>query len=220
MSIILDKLSTYNPISTDIIRWLRMTYLTYQSHRLPHITHSSILQQSGIISVSDLDELGHCNNMRYLREAEFCRIYFMMRSNIWSSLITMSKQRNQLCGFVLANSYVRYRQQLLLGDKFVTTCKILCWNAKSVFFEQTIICNNRIHFYVIFQQSTINCTANELMSYITSEKSPDMPPHVKQWLTSQESSKSHIPFSENDVITYLANNNSVSEQNTTATSKL
>jgi acyl-CoA thioesterase FadM len=202
MSVITDTLATYNPLSLDMMRWIRMTYMTYQSSRLPRIPYTTVLQQSGTISISDLDELGHCNNMRYLREAEFARIYFMMRSGLWSTLDKLRHSGTKV-GFVLASSFVRYRKELLLGDQFITTCKILCWTNKSVLFEQTVVKNNRIHFYVIFQQAVVGTTAIELMSHLTTEQSLPMPKHVQQWLDSEITSKSHIPFSTDDVKQYL-----------------
>jgi acyl-CoA thioesterase FadM len=87
----------YLPLSNDFARYFNMAYYGWKAReyigtnaKKQHHWNIPITVEHQV-SISDLDELGHMNNLRYLRCAEFLRIYFMMTSRIWEAL----KKRNK-----------------------------------------------------------------------------------------------------------------------------
>ncbi|XP_039205464.1 protein THEM6-like isoform X1 [Crotalus tigris] len=82
---------------------------------------------------SDLDMLGHMNNSRYAREADFARYLYMFQcrllQTIWNCKYTT----------VLVASSWRFRRSLKLGEHFAIRTRMLGWDDHSFYLEQQFI---------------------------------------------------------------------------------
>lgn len=80
---------------------------------------------------NDLDVLGHMNNGRYLTLMDVARIDLMTRSGFWSRL----KARGWYP--VVAGQTITYRRSLEPGQRFEVHTRILGFDDRSSFIEQT-----------------------------------------------------------------------------------
>lgn len=98
----------------------------------------------------DIDLHMHMNNARYLRAAEFGRIFYVLR-------IGLDVVLKDLSGFaILAATTVRYRRELRLFQKYTLRTSIIYWTESDVYFE---------HRFETGPDSFINCVAYVKISF-------------------------------------------------------
>lgn len=85
------------------------------------------------VSPSDLDWVGHMNNGRYAREADFGRYMYMFRCGILQ--IIWNRKYTTL---LVASSW-RFRRSLTLGERFAIRTRMLGWDDHSFYLEQRFI---------------------------------------------------------------------------------
>lgn len=194
---------TYNPLSIDYLRFLRVLYLRWQASRLPTPHPYSITtQHHGAVSISDLDEMGHMNNMRYARECELARIHFLLATHMWWGVVAARKQGKKVA-LPVGSTVQRFRKELKLGARYTTTCKVVCWHKHSIIMEQTLISSGVVNYVLLVENVVYGLSADDLMRFVTSDASPPVPRYVEKWLASMHEQKKAIPRTAEEVNQYL-----------------
>ncbi|XP_066479268.1 protein THEM6-like [Tiliqua scincoides] len=163
---------------------LGLPYLYFSQRKLAvkdifrtHVFRSLVLPM-------DLDFLGHMNNARYLREAEFARCHFFAPYKILDVL-------NALGGYmVMTASCCRYRRALNVFERFDIHTRILGWDDSAVYVEQLFVrpSNGFIVAVVRAQFRVTGTTPAALMEHLAGKKveSPEIPEEVRHWMKYNE----------------------------------
>lgn len=103
-------------------------YFTSRKETLTDVFRTHVY--NSIVLPVDLDFLGHMNNARYLREAEFARCHFWAPYKIRYVL-------HALKGYmVMTASCCRYRRALNVFERFDIHTRILGWDDRVLYMEQ------------------------------------------------------------------------------------
>ncbi|XP_050434469.1 protein THEM6-like [Adelges cooleyi] len=143
---------------------------------------------SSVCSTTDLDVyLTHMNNARYLREVDFARIEFLMRTGLWREL----RRRGGLM-FTIANS-IRYRKFVRTCSSFEIRTRIVYWDDMSIFFEHRFVTKGDGFVRAVLhnRQRVTVCSADELIRSVAGSKAqdaalrkPDCPLDIHHWIQS------------------------------------
>lgn len=88
----------------------------------------------GICWTTDIDIwMFHMNNAKYLRELDFAKTDFLVRSNIFQHV----RKKNGM--IVVGNCTIRYRRFIKVFQIFKITTKIVYWDKNSIYFEHRFI---------------------------------------------------------------------------------
>lgn len=146
----------------------------------------------GFCFLQDVDlVMKHMNNARYLRELDFARMNYLMRSNIFSLLSKMGAT------VVLGASTTRYRRPIPLFMPYKVTTKLIHWDEKNLYFDHKFLGlrDNFVHAIMITKQSMIGLKmpVGEFLSKIDKDISlPPMTDDLRLWLESMEYSSQKL----------------------------
>lgn len=132
----------------------------------------------------DMNLGGHMDNVRYLKLMDMTRTGFFIRSGI--ARAAAPKRISPVP--VVAAKHIRYRRPLTAWQPFSLTTRILCWDDKWLFLEQTIHSRGRL-----VSEALVKCVfllddkaeAPGRVLALTGQapgSSPAMPARVIRWL--------------------------------------
>ncbi|KAK3099328.1 hypothetical protein FSP39_002710 [Pinctada imbricata] len=133
------------------------------------ISHKCSIGPKGICLTTDLDNLWHMNNSRYLRECDFGRMKLFLMTSVWKAVTK--------CGgsFVNAGNNIRYRKSIELLDRYIIRSKIIYWDEKAFYVNQHFIRarDNFICAVNIAKMATIGTTPANIIRTLEGR---DIPP--------------------------------------------
>ena len=88
---------------------------------------------------NDLDINMHMNNGRYLSIMDLGRVDIMHRIGLMEHIITNRWSP------VVGHLHMRFRRPFKLFQQYELSSRIVSWDEKWVYIEQTFICNHKIH---------------------------------------------------------------------------
>uniref|UniRef100_A0A0K2T8A9 Protein THEM6 n=2 Tax=Lepeophtheirus salmonis TaxID=72036 RepID=A0A0K2T8A9_LEPSM len=148
----------------------------------------------GICSTHDLDFMGHMNNVRYLRELDFARFDFFLRSGLGPYILTnQSNKPNMYC--VIRSASIRYRRSINLFDFFSVQSRLVWWDEKSIYFEHRFITlRDQFVRAIAYSHCYIgNCDVEEMMRILDATPRPTLPPtDVQRWIDFMSSSSGKL----------------------------
>ncbi|XP_058031628.1 protein THEM6-like [Ahaetulla prasina] len=139
---------------------------------------------------ADLDWVGHMNNARYAREADFGRYIYMFRcgllQTIWNRKLTT----------VLVASSLRFRRSLKLWEHFKIRTRLLGWDDHAFFLEQQFIsCQDGfICAIMLARHHVTGISPSEVLQilYGRQVESPEIPEDVHCWLKSNQINRERL----------------------------
>ncbi len=140
---------------------------------------------------SDLDISVHMTNSRYFALMDLARINFMIRVGLWK----LAKERGWYP--VLAASKMRFRRELRPFQRFRVTCRMICWDQRSVFMEQRFVGTDGSTHAVALMRAMVRSRHEgvietpELIAAlgVGELSSPPMPEHVRAWAAAEDALK-------------------------------
>ncbi|XP_043667879.1 protein THEM6-like [Vespula pensylvanica] len=146
----------------------------------------------GVCTTQDLDVvMSHMNNARYLREIDFSRFHYFIRTKMYSSLKKMGVKA------VLGASCTRYRRSIPFFMMYKITTKLIYWDEKSFYFEHKFINvrDNFVHTIILSKQTTIGMkmSLNEFLKEFEPEIClPEINDDLRLWLESMQHSSQKL----------------------------
>lgn len=145
----------------------------------------------GMVLPFDLDFQCHMNNSKYLREMDFGRVYHLLFSNFYDTLLA--------CGgklLTIGASTIRYRRSLRLWERFSLQTRILCWVDNALYVEQRFVsCRDGfISAIALLKMSTKGATVEKTLEKLCVGRcpSPPFPPEVESWAEAIDRSKDNL----------------------------
>ena len=143
----------------------------------------------GICWTTDIDFFGHMNNGKYFKEMDFGRFDFYFRSGLSAYIESRPKM------FVVQHAAsIKYRKSINFLVPFKHVTKLLYWDDRSLYFEQSFISlHDGFTRAVAFSKNT--CVGGSVMEMMESFGFPAPPPcrdDLKMWLESQELTSSKL----------------------------
>jgi acyl-CoA thioesterase FadM len=144
---------------------------------------------------NDLDFNLHMNNARYLAISDLGFVDFVLRLGL--SKILLAKGWH---GWhpLLGGRLVRHRFGLRAFERFVVATRLICWDDKWFYFDQRMETRRGVAIIVltkglIYDRGTARTIGpSELLDTLgLLTQSPEMPPEVRQWLSTEK--LLHIP---------------------------
>ncbi|XP_023937840.2 protein THEM6 [Bicyclus anynana] len=143
----------------------------------------------GFCTTQDVDFLlNHMNNARYIRELDFARVNFYIRTGIYAHIKAIG-------GDVLQGATnIRYRRTISIFKAYKIETKLTYWEDKSLFFEHKFITfDGFVRTVVLSRQNLINVDAETLMKSIPgAESKPECPEEIKHWIQAMEVSSAKL----------------------------
>ncbi|XP_050544332.1 protein THEM6-like [Daktulosphaira vitifoliae] len=143
---------------------------------------------SSMCSTTDVDiYLNHMNNARYLREVDFARIEFCLRTGIWQEVRCRGGYM-----FTIANN-IRYRKFVGICNSYVIRTRIVYWDDVSIFFEHRFVSKSDGFVRAIMhnRQRLTECNVDEVLRSVAGKKKPalalrkpDCPMDIHHWIQS------------------------------------
>ena len=93
------------------------------------------------VSTHDLDLMGHMNNARYPREADFARHELFAQCGMFEAAW---KRKMPL---VTAAQSIRYRKELRFGQKYTIRSKVVGWDSSNLYIEQIFLTLRKHHLH-------------------------------------------------------------------------
>jgi acyl-CoA thioesterase FadM len=88
---------------------------------------------NGRVTTRDLDFMGHLNNARYSRKADFARGRLMLEMGLYHAALELG------AGFVVGSISQRFRRELNLGERFDIWVRISGWDDRSFYVEHVFM---------------------------------------------------------------------------------
>ncbi len=139
---------------------------------------------------NDLDINQHMTNSRYLSVMDLGRTDLMIRTGLGA------KMHKYGWGAVLGSATVRWRRALGVFHSYELHTRVLCWDEKWVFIEQTIyrrgdvICHALVKGLFVHNKRTV--PMQEVFDSVRANvQSPPLPKFVVTWLKMEEEFKDH-----------------------------
>lgn len=109
--------------------------------------------------------LFHMNNSRYLREVDFARTEFYMRTGLWSAI----RAKGGLP--VQGGTSIRYRKFIRTFSLYSISSRIVWWDDSSVYMEHRFVGrgDSFVNAIVHCRQRVINCDVERLMAELLAE---------------------------------------------------
>ncbi|MDR3491208.1 MAG: thioesterase family protein [Gammaproteobacteria bacterium] len=144
-----------------------------------------------ITLLNDLDVLLHMNNGRYLTLLDLARLDLLIRSGLHKKI------RRGYYPVVTAET-IQFRKSLQLFQKFTIVTKVLGWDEKYFFLEQTFMRKNTVVALAHIQARILHKSGKpttpahilELINY--QESSPKLPEWLQEWSVHQQILKTQI----------------------------
>ncbi|XP_046557010.1 protein THEM6-like [Haliotis rubra] len=137
----------------------------------------------GLCMTNDMDLQWHMNNGRYLRNCDFGRFIHIMETKIYPTA------RRLGANMYLAGSNIRYRRSLQLFDVYRIHTRILCWDDKAVYLEQSVLRHkdNFVCAVCVLKMVVAGSGSNPQKIIDVMQpglKSPEPLPEVSKWIES------------------------------------
>lgn len=136
---------------------------------------------NGIVLPFDLDFNLHMNNSKYLRELDFGRY------KLFIELLFPSKPKGR--HFAMSAITIRYRQSMLLWQRFTIETRILCWKDDALYLEQRFVgAHDGFVFAIALIKFVIRGARENSMQVVMETvvggfiSSPLPPPEVQSWM--------------------------------------
>eukprot|EP00730_Choanoeca_flexa_P016259 TRINITY_DN7649_c1_g1_i1.p2 TRINITY_DN7649_c1_g1~~TRINITY_DN7649_c1_g1_i1.p2 ORF type:complete len:186 (+),score=13.55 TRINITY_DN7649_c1_g1_i1:1218-1775(+) len=127
---------------------------------------------------TDLDFLGHMNNARYPRSADFARYQLWKLNGVFKAL-------DKLGGFMVLGAHtIRFRRSLEPFEAFDIQSKVLGWDETNFYVEQRFVTQDGFVKAIMYaRQSMVKATTAQVLETIGhTTPSPSLPRHVQHWL--------------------------------------
>uniref|UniRef100_A0A673IID6 Protein THEM6 n=1 Tax=Sinocyclocheilus rhinocerous TaxID=307959 RepID=A0A673IID6_9TELE len=123
--------------SLDVWYYLRVVVVLIRAWFLSPVFDITAEQTaSGRVVLHDVD-LCHMNNARYLRECDFARFSLYTRNGVFKALRALGAT------MVVGATTIRYRRPLCVGEAFEIRSRIVIWDEKSFYLEQSCYKNTQ-----------------------------------------------------------------------------
>ncbi|XP_034824476.2 protein THEM6-like [Maniola hyperantus] len=143
----------------------------------------------GFCTTQDVDLLfDHLNNARYVREADFARVHFYVRTRLF-------KYIKAIGGHVLQGATsIRYRRTIPIFTAYKIETKLAYWDDKSLFIEQKFVTfDGFVRAIILSRQNLVNVDVETLLKNIPGvEIKPDCSQEIKYWLQAIEASSMRL----------------------------
>ena len=123
--------------------YFRLLTLLARRTRQPAIGIWDVARTAFRVAPSDLDLLGHMNNGKYLSLLDVGRMDLLLRSGVWPKL------RAKGWYPVVAGQTITYRRSLKLGQRFDLLTRVVGFDDRWVFIEQTFVVGEVVHAQAI-----------------------------------------------------------------------
>jgi acyl-CoA thioesterase FadM len=149
-------------------------------------------------TLADLDWMMHMNNGRYLRHCDIARTTFYTGSNLWQAAKSLGGV------VVVASSTIRYRKSINPFQAYSIITKIVWWDDKSLYLEQTFLKPEDSFVFATAYIKAVpkNCSTMALLSRCSellgmdrpahALTPPDIPLDLKAWIHYQELSSERL----------------------------
>ena len=136
------------------------------------------------VLLNDLDIYGHMNNGRYLTLMDLGRMDW-----IWRTGLGHAARKNRWKPLVAAST-IRYKKALTLGKHFTLRTRILGWDKKWFYIEQSFRRGERLVALAVvkglFRGPQGNVPPEEVLKEINQKgTSPALPESVRLWVASE-----------------------------------
>ncbi|XP_070798062.1 protein THEM6-like [Pituophis catenifer annectens] len=139
---------------------------------------------------ADLDSLGHMNNARYAREADFGRYAYMFHCGL------MQTVWNRKSNTMMTASSWRFRRSLKLWEHFAIRTRLLGWDDHAFYLEQQFIsCKDGFVCAVVLVRHHVSgMSPSEVLQilYGRQVESPEIPEDVHFWLKSNQINRERL----------------------------
>jgi len=139
---------------------------------------------------SDLDIFMHVNNGVYLTYADLGRTDMLLRSN------TLGKLRKRGWYPVMAGASVEFRKSLKFGQRVTVRTRVVGWDERSVFLQQTFLRKDRVVATVMVDARFLSLQGarvsnQELLKLLGIDApSPALPAEFALWLSARNAARS------------------------------
>ncbi|WP_342372968.1 acyl-CoA thioesterase [Propioniciclava soli] len=132
---------------------------------------------------TDLDLMAHMNNGKYLTLMDLGRMDLMLRSGFWGTV------RAQGWYPVVAGQTITYRRSLRLGQRFELHTKVLGFDERWIFVEQTFRRGEVVHAHAVvrarfLKESGGSVEHDELFALVGDRPALDLPAWLVDWTES------------------------------------
>lgn len=138
---------------------------------------------------NDLDPYGHMNNGRYFAIADLARIRKLLRAGLWQEM-----KKRKVLAFV-ADETIQFRKPLMPFQKYAVKTRLMGWDAKYFYVEQTFFRDGDIHALLLVRGRPVRAdrgsiTPRELFGWVEKTEIPEerMNDVIRTW---NESTKMH-----------------------------
>lgn len=173
----------------DVYWFLRLAYTRLLSYfRRPiSVTEDSIIYS--ICSTSDIDYFCHMNNGKYFRECDFGRFDFYFRSGL-----SRYFQSHKEMYVVQHAAMIRYRRSLNFLMPFIVKTKLIYFDQRSLFFEQSFISkpDNFVRAVALCKNTVVNCDVLALMKTLYGLEQPKCPDDLLKFIEANEISSNKL----------------------------
>jgi acyl-CoA thioesterase FadM len=135
----------------------------------------------------DIDMWMELNNGRTLTLYDLGRIPLAQVTGL------MDMIRNERWGLTMAGVVVRYRRRIRTFERFETRSRLLCWDARFLYIEQSMwkqngeCANHAVYRSAVTDRNGIVPTDRVISAMgLEATQSPDMPVWVKKWLDAED----------------------------------
>ncbi|XP_007433368.1 protein THEM6-like isoform X1 [Python bivittatus] len=139
---------------------------------------------------TDLDFMGHMNNARYPREADFARYAYMSHYHLVQTLWALKGST------VLTASCCRYRRSLHLWERFTIHTRMVGWDEHAFYLEQQFISaqDGFLCAVLLARHHVTGPSPSEVIQRLYGRKveSPEVPEDVHYWLKSNQASSQRL----------------------------
>ncbi|KAK3577117.1 hypothetical protein CHS0354_037151 [Potamilus streckersoni] len=139
---------------------------------------------------TDLDLWFHMNNARYLREADFGRIKFLVESGIGKALYSLGGS------FTNGGNNIRYRKSINLFDRYRIETKVLYWDDKAFYLEQQFIRDSDkfVCAVNVMRLSIMNSSTSQVLEKLGCRDAirPEPLPELVKWMEAAQLSSDRL----------------------------
>lgn len=123
--------------------YLRLLLLRLRTRRAPRVEIWDTVRTPFRVTPGDLDLQRHVNNGRYLTLMDLGRMDLMLRSGFWGRLVRRGWYP------VVAGQTITYRRSLTLGQRFDVVTRILGFDERWGYLEQTFVVGDTVYAHAV-----------------------------------------------------------------------
>ena len=145
------------------------------------------------------------NNAKYFKELDFAQFDFYFRSEL-SDYVEALKE----IYVVQHAAMIRYRRPLNFLMPFIVKTKMVYYDERSLYFEQTFISkpDNFIRAVALCKNTLVNCNVMDMMNELYNVDQPECPPDLAKFIEANDISSNKLklkghPISEGTSLSSL-----------------